>query len=194
MIRAAYFFSICHMRRIKKKKKKRGGMADDQSAKARLFTQIRSELQRACTETTRVLLQQFAKGLCQFVPGRRDLCDEIARDFDLGDKGIDAAPVVAASLLSWMSKFQAPIHDAKTDVMAANLAEAARRRSQQSDDSLARGERDVYADAFVDFLEAFYDHSETCYKELLEFKAIIAALPPDDNNNGVPTSIRTGHK
>lgn len=180
-------------------------MAD---AKARLFAQLRRELQppsgeSPCLDATRELLKQFADGLHRFVPGRADLCAEMARDFDLGREGgvVEAAPRVAAKLLEWIRRLQAPVHDTVTDAMEEALGEAAQRRSRQSAEALAGGERDAYAEGFVVFLEAFYDHTEMCYREVWEARERMArgesALPPRhrpkvEGNNGVPSHLRTG--
>ena len=177
--------------------------------KARLFAQLRRELlpgpgAAPCLDTTRELLGQFARGLSRFVPGRADLCAEIARDFDLGEgQGIEAAPRLADKLLGWIRRFQAPVHDAATDAVEEALAAAARRRGQQTPEALAGGEPDAYAEGFLAFLEAFYDHTEACYLEVWEARQRVArgesAVPPEhrrrvEGSQGVPARLRSGRR
>ena len=161
-------------------------MATESDAEARrtFFRALRCDLaaEPPKMNSAETLVKAFVEGLCRFVPSREDLQKEIRQDFSV-DVSLDNGPIIAEALLKWISKFQAPVHDSRVEAMRQAL-----RQGESVDD-------------YVDFLEAFYDHSSLCYEEVEAAKQRVRAgespVPPQhrtQGTNGVPDHIRSGRR
>lgn len=93
----------------------------------------------------RKLLTEIIEKLCLFVPSRQDIHQKIQEDLG-GEIGWD----MQAKLISWIEKFQAPIHDKMTKQWA-------------NESPIQIG----------DFLRRYYNHLELVYKEIQEARAAI---------------------
>ena len=117
----------------------------------------------------RKLLNEIFENLCQFVPTRKDIHQQLRNDLFTPD-GITWDTQV--KLVNWIEKFQAPIHDKKTSVWKKSLPQ----------------------EDIEQFLKDYYEHLEIVYKEVQEAKRKIRAGENIFNpvTGKLPTNMKTG--
>ena len=114
----------------------------------------------------RKLLDEIIEKLCSFVPNRQDIHQKIRDDLS-GQIGWD----IQKRLISWIEKFQAPVHDTMTT-------------QWKNEAPIAIG----------DFLKKYYEHMEKVNKEIQETRE---ALSRGENifnpvTGQMPTNMKTG--
>ena len=116
------------------------------------------------------ILEEIFENLCQFVPTRKDIHQQIRDDLFNSD-GINWDTQV--KLVKWLEKFQAPVHDRKTSEW---------KRSFPQED-------------VKQFLKDYYEHLEIVYKEVQEAKRKILAGENIFNpvTGKLPENMKTGH-
>ena len=62
----------------------------------------------------KILLQEIYNVMCNFVPSRKDIHNDMANDFNTIDEN------TPKKLVEWIKIFQAPIYDVKVDDMLKN--------------------------------------------------------------------------
>ena len=115
----------------------------------------------------RKLLTEIIEKLCQFVPNRGDIHDKIKADLE-GQIGWD----IQTPLISWIEKFQAPIHDTTTNKW------------------LEEGNKKPVGD----FLKMYYEHLELTYKETINAREALAHGENIFNpvTGEIPSHMKTG--
>ena len=115
------------------------------------------------------ILEEIFENLCQFVPTRKDIHQQLRNDLFTPD-GITWDTQV--KLVNWIEKFQAPIHDIKTYEW---------KRSFPQED-------------VKQFLKDYYEHLEIVYKEVQEAKRKIRAGENIFNpvTGKLPNKMKTG--
>ena len=114
----------------------------------------------------RKLLNEIVEKLCLFVPSRQDIHQKIREDLG-GEIGWN----IQDKLISWIEKFQAPIHDRKT-------------RSWKEEGPKPVG----------DFLKMYYEHVDLVSKEVKETREALARGENIFNpvTGEMPTNMKTG--
>ena len=115
------------------------------------------------------VLEEIFENLCQFVPTRKDIHQQLRNDLFTPD-GITWDTQV--KLVSWIEKFQAPIHDKKTSAWKKSFPQ----------------------ENIEQFLKDYYEHLEIVYKEVQEAKRRIRAGENIFNpvTGKMPTNMKTG--
>lgn len=90
----------------------------------------------------RKLLNEIVEKLCMMVPNRTDIHKKIEEDLNQ-----EIGWNIQEKLISWIEKFQAPIHDSTTEKWKRQIPQPV-----------------------GDFLKKYYEHLELVYKEIQEYK------------------------
>ena len=134
------------------------------------------------TKNILFILEDLSNALCKFVPSKKNIHKKIKQDLLSYEINLHTMSRLILSLINWIKKFQAPVHDKITDKWCKEFKKT-----------------DNYPRFIQQFLKEYYQHVEKSYKEVWEARKRLVnneSVIPEEHRpkgkNGIPDKIRSG--